>query len=135
MTPRLDDKVALVAGGARGAGRGIAVELGAALLPVLAVRDGVGDCAPPQRPPAPRVAVAPVGEQAFFAPVRTHALVARATHRLRVSRRSNLRAGGIRAARDPGASWELAVAHRSGEHSPVIEAFLVVVEEAKNLSP
>jgi NAD(P)-dependent dehydrogenase (short-subunit alcohol dehydrogenase family) len=42
MTPRLDDKVALVAGGARGAGRGIAVELGAALLPVLAVRDGVG---------------------------------------------------------------------------------------------
>jgi hypothetical protein len=60
MTPRLDDKVALVAGGTRG----ITVELGAALLPVLAVRDGVGDSAPHQRPPVPRVAVAPVGEQA-----------------------------------------------------------------------
>jgi NAD(P)-dependent dehydrogenase (short-subunit alcohol dehydrogenase family) len=30
MTPRLEGKVALVAGGTRGAGRGIAVELGAA---------------------------------------------------------------------------------------------------------
>jgi NAD(P)-dependent dehydrogenase (short-subunit alcohol dehydrogenase family) len=30
MTLRLEDKVALVAGGTRGAGRGIAVELGAA---------------------------------------------------------------------------------------------------------
>src|SRR5215208_1791119 len=34
MTPRLEGKVALVAGGTRGAGRGIAVELGAAGAPV-----------------------------------------------------------------------------------------------------
>jgi NAD(P)-dependent dehydrogenase (short-subunit alcohol dehydrogenase family) len=64
MTPRLEGKVALVAGGTRGTGRGIAVELGAALLPALAVRDGVGDSAPHQRPPVPRAAVVPVGEQA-----------------------------------------------------------------------
>jgi len=40
-----------------------------------------------------------------------------------------------RAVDDPGASWELAVAHRSDERSPVVEAFLdVVEEEAENLS-
>lgn len=41
-----------------------------------------------------------------------------------------------RAVDDPEASWELAVAHRNDERSPVVEAFLgVVEEEAENLSP